>query len=264
MWLGISTATGHLGLALVAEEGPVAELITAVGLEHSEAMFLLLEAIFDLSGTSKSQLQGLGVAVGPGGFTGVRSGVALAKACALGLGLPAYGVGTLAALAWPHLGPGRVVASLLDGRRGLVFVGAFGPDGGALMAEALMPLPEAVQALQGVMGWASGASDRDGTLPGAGSVADPVTGAGPFPGGLVLVGEGVEAHRAALAEALPGAWQPPAEGMLLRPASVAAIARQRQAAGQLPGPDELNPRYLREPKAVVEWEAAQGRQGQAP
>lgn len=263
MWLGISTATGHLGLALVAEEGPVAELITAVGLEHSEAMFRLLEAIFELSGTNRSQLQGLGVAVGPGGFTGVRSGVALAKACALGLGLPAHGVGTLAALAWPHLGPGRVVASLLDGRRGLVFVGAFGPQGEALMAEALMPLSEAVEALRSLMGWASGPSGRDGTLAGGPAVSDPVAGQGPCPGGLVLVGEGVEAHRVALAEALPGAWQPPAEGMLLRPASVAAIARQAQAAGRVPGTDELNPRYLREPKAVVEWEAAQGRQGQA-
>lgn len=160
--------------------------------------------------------------------------MSLGKATAMALGLPAHGVGTLPALAWPHVGPGRVVASLLDGRRGLVFLGAFGPEGQALGEEGLWPLAEAIAKLKD---------------------------SGP---GLVLVGEGAQAHREALQAALPLAHFPPEEGMALRPSSVAAIARLAHAAGQLPGPEALTPRYLREPKAVVEWEAAQVRQGQGP
>lgn len=259
MWLGINTATGHLGLALWREEALVAELLLGVGLEHSESMFLLLEQIFALSGSKKSELKGLGVSVGPGGFTGIRSGVSLALASALALEVPAFGIGTLNALAQSHLQPGVLVASALDARRGLVYLGLWDGQGAAVLPERLLPLPEAIALLAALPApcWPGAQTGAQGVGPGP-SLGDQ-RGAG-----LVLVGEGVEAHAEAWREAFPSAHLPGPEAHALRPAAVAALAWRRHAAGERPGPEELTPRYLREPKAVIDWEAAAARQGQGP
>lgn len=260
MWLGINTATGHLGLALWREEALVAELIVGVGLEHSETMFLSLEQIFALSGSNRTQLGGIGVAIGPGGFTGVRSGVSLALASALALNVPAFGITTLHAMAENHLQRGHVVASALDARRGLVYLGAWSGAGGVLLPERLVPLEEAIALLAALPAPSGG---LPGTGPASGTGSGGSLGAGQG-AGLVLVGEGIEAHAAAWRSAFPAAHLPGPEGHALRPSVVAALAWRRHAAGERPGPEELSPRYLREPKAVIDWEAAAARQGQGP
>ncbi|MBE3590145.1 MAG: tRNA (adenosine(37)-N6)-threonylcarbamoyltransferase complex dimerization subunit type 1 TsaB [Firmicutes bacterium] len=85
-------------------------------------------------GWSVSSLDGVGVTVGPGSYTGLRIGIASAKGLALARGLPAAGVGTLEALAWPWLGPECAVLAWLDARRGQVFAAVYAaaaPAGGA-------------------------------------------------------------------------------------------------------------------------------------
>ncbi|HEX5782433.1 MAG TPA: tRNA (adenosine(37)-N6)-threonylcarbamoyltransferase complex dimerization subunit type 1 TsaB [Solirubrobacteraceae bacterium] len=74
-----------------------------------------------------SAIERIAVGVGPGGFTGLRIGIATARALAQARDLPLVGVSSLAALAAPH--DGRVVA-VIDARRGEVFAaspGAFDP-----------------------------------------------------------------------------------------------------------------------------------------
>ena len=60
----------------------------------------------------------IAVGVGPGGFTGLRIGIATARALSQARDLPLVGVSSLAALAAPVDGP---VVAVIDARRGEVF-----------------------------------------------------------------------------------------------------------------------------------------------
>jgi tRNA threonylcarbamoyladenosine biosynthesis protein TsaB len=70
-----------------------------------------------------SAIERIAVGVGPGGFTGLRIGIATARALAQARDLPLVGVSSLAALAAPHEG---VVTAVIDARRGEVFAASPG------------------------------------------------------------------------------------------------------------------------------------------
>lgn len=59
-----------------------------------------IAALLEREGLSLGDVDRVVVGLGPGSFTGVRIGVALAKGLACGLGVPLYGVGTADAVAW--------------------------------------------------------------------------------------------------------------------------------------------------------------------
>jgi tRNA threonylcarbamoyladenosine biosynthesis protein TsaB len=65
----------------------------------------------------------IAVGIGPGGFTGLRIGIATARALAQARDLPLVGVSSLAALAAPHEG---IVTAVIDARRGEVFAASPG------------------------------------------------------------------------------------------------------------------------------------------
>ncbi|MEB3330286.1 MAG: tRNA (adenosine(37)-N6)-threonylcarbamoyltransferase complex dimerization subunit type 1 TsaB [Candidatus Sericytochromatia bacterium] len=230
MLLAINTATPHLSVALMDGERLVAELGRDVGNGHSEALFVLVEALFAWTGCRREALEAVGVAIGPGGFTGVRTGLAFAKTAAQVLGIPVYGVETLPALA-AQLPAAERVCALLDARRGLVFAGLYAPA--AEGPRVLVP-----PALHPFEAWCAQLAARDDT-------AD-----------LWWLGEGASRHRAAITGARPG-WRVPPEAQLAAGAvGVGLLAARRLAAGEPSDGEALAPLYLREPQAVVNWEAA--------
>ena len=85
----------------------------------SRALTLLedVDALLRRGGVRPERLEGLVVGTGPGSFTGLRMGLATARALALALELPAAGVSTLAALAAGAPGARPVI----DARRREVF-----------------------------------------------------------------------------------------------------------------------------------------------
>jgi tRNA threonylcarbamoyladenosine biosynthesis protein TsaB len=92
--LAFDTATGAATSALV-EDGEV------LGERVSRAQTLLedVDALLRQAGAHPSDLDRLAVGLGPGSFTGVRIGLAVARGLALSLDLPGAGVSTLDALA---------------------------------------------------------------------------------------------------------------------------------------------------------------------
>jgi tRNA threonylcarbamoyladenosine biosynthesis protein TsaB len=104
---------------------------------HGPKLLELCAQALHEADTDWPALTRLGVGVGPGTFTGLRIGVATARALAQGLGIEAVPVGTLHALALAARegGEGPVLA-VLDARRGEAFVAAFAPDGTELLAPA--------------------------------------------------------------------------------------------------------------------------------
>jgi tRNA threonylcarbamoyladenosine biosynthesis protein TsaB len=116
--LGRATGKGEPAIVAVREE--------RLGRGHAERLMPMIEEVLAEAGMAFADLDRMAVTTGPGSFTGVRVGVAAARALALALDIPAVGVGSLAALAEPvrrTRGPGTVVAAL-DARRGEIFVAA--------------------------------------------------------------------------------------------------------------------------------------------
>jgi tRNA threonylcarbamoyladenosine biosynthesis protein TsaB len=102
---------------------------------HAETLLPLVERVLAETGTARSSLDRLAVGVGPGSFTGLRVGIALAQGMALGLDRPLVGIGSLRAIArGAPEGDPRVRVVGLDARRDELFVAAYRADGSELLA----------------------------------------------------------------------------------------------------------------------------------
>jgi tRNA threonylcarbamoyladenosine biosynthesis protein TsaB len=149
--LGIATATSQVGVALSGADGPLASLHVRKGRRHAELLAPAIETITRMAGIGTQQIGRIAVDVGPGLFTGLRVGVATAKALAAALDLPIVGCSSLELLAYPHRRQDRMVVSVIDAKRGEIFWALFEPgrDGMTPANEAVVSSPNAlVEALE--------------------------------------------------------------------------------------------------------------------
>ncbi|HYA44264.1 MAG TPA: tRNA (adenosine(37)-N6)-threonylcarbamoyltransferase complex dimerization subunit type 1 TsaB, partial [Acidimicrobiales bacterium] len=91
------------------------------GRRHAETLMPAIETLCVRAGLQPRDLEGVAVDVGPGLFTGLRVGLAAARAMSAALGVPAAGVTSLEALAYPHRRRPGLVASVVDARRAEVY-----------------------------------------------------------------------------------------------------------------------------------------------
>jgi tRNA threonylcarbamoyladenosine biosynthesis protein TsaB len=132
MILAIDTSTAWCGLALYRPGEVIAEAIWKTQSYHTAHLAPTLEHLLRLSGVSTRDLQGVAVALGPGSFTALRVGVALAKGLCLVLQVPIAGVPTLDVLAAaqaPRRGFQSLIAALQAGR-GRLAVARYTPENG--------------------------------------------------------------------------------------------------------------------------------------
>jgi tRNA threonylcarbamoyladenosine biosynthesis protein TsaB len=110
--LAIDTATQVCGAALVEEETLVADFRLNQRNIHNEKLVLSIERLVMDAGWTLQELHGVAVSIGPGSFTGLRIGLAVAKGLCYSLAIPLACVNTLDALA--------VVAPVAAGEIGVV------------------------------------------------------------------------------------------------------------------------------------------------
>ena len=104
---------------------------------HVSQLLPLATRLLDAAGLTFGDLDRVVVGVGPGTFTGLRIGVATARALAQGSGAELIGVSTLRALA--ANAEGRPVLAVLDARRGEAFVAGYEGDAEVLAPAAVTP-----------------------------------------------------------------------------------------------------------------------------
>lgn len=124
--LVIDTATQALSVALLDDGVPVGHVHEIVGRGHAEALMPTIAALPD-----GGRADAIAVDVGPGSFTGVRIGIAAARALALAWSLPLHGYSALSLVAAnaAQIGEGGPIAVTITGGHGELFWQSFEPDG---------------------------------------------------------------------------------------------------------------------------------------
>jgi tRNA threonylcarbamoyladenosine biosynthesis protein TsaB len=138
-----SVAVGRSATLLAAER-------RAMRHGHAEALLPMIDRAMEAAALSPTAIDGVAVAVGPGGFTGIRVGLGAAHGIALALQARLIGVTSFAAVvanladAKSASGAATVVLVALDSRRDDFYVQLFGRASAEPLAEPAAVLPEAL------------------------------------------------------------------------------------------------------------------------
>lgn len=186
------------------------------GLTHSQTLLPLIRRVLDDAGVSPDQIDRVGVAVGPGSFTGIKIAVATAKGFSHFRKIPCAPVSSLAALVNGISFDGTVCA-VEDARRGMLYNANFA-GGKRLCADRQISAEDLIR------------------------TANPP---------LLFCGDGTELALKAAAAAGIEAYPASADRHLIRAEQVAILAEE-MPEDQLVPPEQLSPAYLRLPQAERE------------
>lgn len=192
---------------------------------HAELLVPAVQYVCRSAQIELSDLEAIAVDVGPGLFTGLRVGVATAKALSLALSRPLIAVCSLDIVAFALRASRRLVVVALDARRGEVFYACYRPDG-----EGIGRVGEAAVGLPGDLAEMFAALEED----------------------VLLVGDGALRYRqnfAGLANVELGGRDyahPRAAAMV----ELVALAGEEY---EKVSPDDVTPAYLRKPDAEANW-----------
>lgn len=123
--LGLETSTAAASVALVNEDRLLAEISFNTQRYPSRQILLLISLLLRQAGVEFRELEGIAVALGPGSFTGLRVGIAVAKALAHASGKPLAGVPTLDGLALNAAGIAGLICPVVVARREEVYTALY-------------------------------------------------------------------------------------------------------------------------------------------
>jgi len=197
---------------------------------HATHLLALITRVLERAGVGWEAVERIAVGVGPGTFTGLRIGIATARALARARGIPLVAVSTLQSLALCRPRPGSpgtpagldTVLAVLDARRGEVFAASWRMDE-AWEFDCALVLPRAL---------------------GPEALAELMAPLGPT---TLAVGDGAIAFREVLERS--GSFIPDDDSPLHR----VTATNHCRLAGRLPGsvPNDVRPDYLRAPDAEI-------------
>ncbi len=92
--LGIDSSTAQLGIGLADDHDVLIDIVEDASREHAARIIGIIEQALTEADKSKTDLGGIGVAIGPGSFTGLRIGLSVAKGLITALKIPLVGIST--------------------------------------------------------------------------------------------------------------------------------------------------------------------------
>lgn len=149
--LAIDTALQACSAVIAADGVCLARKTVPLEKGHAERLAPMVAAVFQEADIGASDLDRIGVVSGPGGFTGLRVGLAFARALALGIKADVVGVNSLFALAKMVNGDG-LRAALIDARRGQVYGGVYDVSGAEILPHFVSDPKEALKKMQDAVG----------------------------------------------------------------------------------------------------------------
>jgi tRNA threonylcarbamoyladenosine biosynthesis protein TsaB len=244
--LGLDTATSATAVAIRGAAGEILERRddppAGARPGHATRLLAMARALLEEAGVEWGAIERVAAGTGPGGFTGLRVGLATARGLAHALACELVGISSLKALALPALRPGALageevdrVLAVIDARRHEVFAAAYAPadresgaagDEGSICPRELTAAVAIAPARVGELLAAAGAGER----------------------GWLGVGDGAVRYERELAGA--GVALAPDSSTLHR-VSAAAICELGAAAVPAGAPAGLLPDYLRRPDAEI-------------
>ena len=223
MLLAIDTSTRNASVALA--DGPrfVAGRSWHSMVNHTTELMPTVAQLLDSRGVCARELDAVAVALGPGGFSALRTGLSVAKGLALAARIPVIGVSSLDLEACPYRDSGLPVCALLEAGRGEAASALIAPNGARLREDRITGPDELLDEIR-------------------------LTESNPA---MLFCGEGMppwaESIRAALGGRAVLCHTPPSA----RAGSLAALAFGRLERGETDDLDTLQPHYLRMPSIGV-------------
>ena len=216
--LGIETATRAAGVAVIFNGKILAETICESPQSFSETLMPQVEEVIKISGTFE-KLDAVAVSIGPGSFTGLRIGLATAKALAYAWEIKIIGVPTLTAMAQNF--PASKVLPMIDAQKNRAYCQLFDKNS-PLSDLAVKPIDEIISE------------------------------AGQLDGEIFLCGDVL--HKIKI-ELPPNVKIAPPNLKMPRAANVAICAEN---LGRVDNVMNLEPLYIRRAEAEVLWEKRHG------
>lgn len=143
MILAIDTSGQNLGLALASEGFCRHSILLKPGLKHGEILQNTIAEFLNNSDVDFKQLTAIAITLGPGSFTGLRIGMAAAKAYSYSLDIPLTGISTLESGANGVKDSAKPVVVLFDAKRNEIYWAAFdcsGPIPSRLTRDSVGPI----------------------------------------------------------------------------------------------------------------------------
>ncbi len=219
--LAIETATRSSSVAVIFDGKILAEVSRESPQTFSETLLPQVEEVIKISGAFQ-KIDAVAVSIGPGSFTGLRIGLATAKALTYAWDIKIIGVPTLAAMAYNF--PAAKVLPLIDAQKNRAYTQIF-DDGVALTEAEVLPIDAAI----------SRAAELDGTVFLCGDVLHKIK--SPLPPNVRLAPPNLRMPRAS---------------------SVALFGAELLSAGNVANVMNLEPLYIRRAEAEVLWEKRHG------
>lgn len=228
--LGIETATHQVGVAVAGPEGVLASTRAAGRRRHAELLTPMIEVTMRHAGAGFPAVGVVAVDVGPGLFTGLRVGVATAKAVAQALRAPMVGLSSLDLLAFAARLSDRLIVPVIDARKGEIFTASYRhvPGGVQRLSPHILSRPEELAA-------ELAAVREDCLLVGDGALRY-----------SELLGVGPRVALAGPALAYPS------------PAALVELARPLALREEFVSPSEISVAYLRKSDAEIDMEGRVG------
>jgi len=196
----------------------IAENCLDNGKTHSENFMPLIKQSLEDAKLGLSDIDVIGVVIGPGSFTGIRIGIASCKAMAEVIGIKVVPIVSLESLAGNEIGNSEIICSMIDARNNQVYCGIF--DGNVECKEELM------------------ADDINVILEKVSKYDN-----------IVLVGDGVILHKDLIEEKMNGKNIKFSENNKQDVASLGIVTYKKACKSEFLTADEVVPMYLRKSQA---------------
>jgi len=224
--LAIDTALDAVSVCVTDGDRVLANAEAKSDRRHGEMLAPMIHSVLREAGCTVQDIGSIAVDIGPGLFTGMRVGIATAKAMAEVLETNLVGVSSLEVLAHQATTEFDVVAAVIDARRGEVFWSLHRAD------------------------------DREQlSSPRAGSAEECLASIADRGQSVCLIGTGVARYRQVFDDglrlAVPDFELAPDSSSIPTATTVASIASSRLIDAVTV--DELVPMYLRAPDAEINW-----------